>query len=195
MNCPNLVTKKTDWPISMNYESNHSESRAKSEDVSKPKLPALIMPVRCPENATVPDPDERDEDFDLNNVQVIDDLSINRWLMRVMRLGANYVSTGSNGYRSASIKSSPTANGHANGGYFSRGRRYSACESLLRPAMTSRGRRFSDCVNLPGHPSNPNSLKYQRRGAQSVNCLKLHNNKTCFAFFKESINSMLMFCN
>ena len=188
-----LATKKTDSTISMKPEPNHLESQTKSEDGSKPKLPALILPVRNPENATTSEsnqnPDEREEDFDLNNVQVIDDLSINRWLMRIMRLGANYVSTGSNGYKSAANKSSPTANGHANGGYFNpnRGRRYSACESacsLLRPAMTSRGRRFSDCINLPGHPSNPNSLKFQRRGFEIVRLLKFAVGfKGCFKLF------------
>ena len=38
------------------------------------------------------------DSLDLNNVEVIDDVSINRWLMRIMRLGASYTSTGSNGY-------------------------------------------------------------------------------------------------
>lgn len=41
------------------------------------------------------------DSLDLNNVEVIDDVSINRWLMRIMRLGASYTSTGSNGYNNA----------------------------------------------------------------------------------------------
>ena len=49
------------------------------------------------------------ESFDLNNVEVIDDLNINRWLMRIMRLGASYVSTGSNGYRSTGSVSSSSS--------------------------------------------------------------------------------------
>ena len=83
------------------------------------------------------------ESLDLNNVEVIDDLNINRWLMRIMRLGASYVSTGSNGYRTGSISSSSSG---------SRSRRLSIADTsasnLLRPPNTSRGRRFSDSMNF-----------------------------------------------
>ena len=50
--------------------------------------------------------------LDLNNVEVIDDVSINRWLMRIMRLGASYTSTGSNGYNN-------TGSGHSTGSFIS----------------------------------------------------------------------------
>ena len=43
---------------------------------------------------------QTNDSLDLNNVEVIDDVSINRWLMRIMRLGTSYTSTGSNGYNS-----------------------------------------------------------------------------------------------
>ena len=84
------------------------------------------------------------ESFDLNNVEVIDDLNINRWLMRIMRLGASYVSTGSNGYRSTGSVSSSSSG--------SKSRRLSIADTsasnLLRPPNTSRGRRFSDSMNF-----------------------------------------------
>ena len=83
------------------------------------------------------------ESLDLNNVEVIDDLNVNRWLMRIMRLGATYMSTGSNGYRTGSISSSSSG---------SRSRRLSVVDTsasnLLRPPNTSRGRRFSDSLNI-----------------------------------------------
>lgn len=88
-------------------------------------------------------PPSENESLDLNNVEVIDDLNINRWLMRIMRLGASYVSTGSNGYRTASVSSSSSG---------SRSRRLSIADTsasnLLRPPNTSRGRRFSDSMNF-----------------------------------------------
>lgn len=91
-----------------------------------------------------PPPPADNESLDLNNVEVIDDLNINRWLMRIMRLGASYVSTGSNGYgRTASVSSSSSG---------SRSRRLSIADTsasnLLRPPNTSRGRRFSDSMNF-----------------------------------------------
>ena len=108
-----------------------------------PPLPIVTPPEKLPS-----------ESLDLNNVEVIDDLNINRWLMRIMRLGASYVSTGSNGYRtSGSISSSSSG---------SRSRRLSvtmtgndtSASNLLRPPNTSRGRRFSDSMNfdvIDGH--------------------------------------------
>ena len=48
------------------------------------------------------------DSLDLNNVEVIDDVSINRWLMRIMRLGASYTSTGSNGYNNAGTATNTT---------------------------------------------------------------------------------------
>ena len=91
-----------------------------------------------------PAPQESEnESLDLNNVEVSDDLNVNRWLMRIMRLGATYVSTGSNGYRTGSISSSSSG---------SRSRRLSIADTsasnLLRPPNTSRGRRFSDSLNI-----------------------------------------------
>ncbi len=153
---------------------------AEDDEVAKTNFPNLIIPKlknsetsdsALSESSPSPIP-EHEEDFDLNNVQVVDDLSINRWLMRIMRLGANYVSTGSNGYKSAA-KITTTSNPpqcQALNGYLSSlrsgGRRFSACDtSLLRPALTTRGRRMSDSINLPGHPANnPKAFKFQRRG-------------------------------
>ena len=118
----------------------------------------------------LPNVDPAEDELDLNNVQVIDDLNINRWLMRIMRLGANYVSSGSNGYKTSGKSSS----GLGGGGLASMRpglRRYSVCEapssssSLLRPMMTSRGRRMSDCISLSAHH---NPFKFQRRGGQSI---------------------------
>lgn len=134
----------------------------------RPSIPALNLPAGFPVDSTETDPNSaKDEDLDLNNVQVIDDLSINRWLLRIVRLGASYVSTGSNGYKTAAGKSVPATSSGV-GGYLNSlragGRRYSACEptsALLRPAMTTRGRRLSDCINM-----NNGSFKFQRRGAE-----------------------------
>ena len=88
--------------------------------------------------------------------------SINRWLMRIMRLGSNYVSSGSNGYRSTPPKTNQNQNtaGPVRGAT----RRYSACEttfSPLRPNLTTRGRRMSDSVNLV---NTSKLLRFQRRG-------------------------------
>ncbi len=84
--------------------------------------------------------------LDLNNVEVIDDLNVNRWLMRIMRLGATYTSTGSNGYGRTSSISSGSSSSRS-------GRRLSmttdiSASNLLRPPNTSRGRRFSDSINF-----------------------------------------------
>ena len=88
----------------------------------------------------------------LNPVEVIDDLSINRWLMRIMRLGQGGRFSGSAGYgQHATTQASIGA----------RGRRMSAFEvnyerssdksgAYLRPPATSRGRRFSDSMSLAG---------------------------------------------
>lgn len=97
---------------------------------------------------------DSDTDLDraakLNPIEVIDDLSINRWLMRIMRLGQHVRHTGSSGY------------GQHLGGMplGTRGRRMSAFEvnserigasssnGLLRPPITSlRSRRFSDSTS------------------------------------------------
>ena len=94
-------------------------------------------------------PDDPDESLDLNNVEVIDDLNVNRWLMRIMRLGASYVSTGSNGYRMDQVRSGSISSSSSG----SRSRRLSvtndtSASNLLRPPNTSRGRRFSDSINF-----------------------------------------------
>ena len=96
-------------------------------------------------------PDDPDESLDLNNVEVIDDLNVNRWLMRIMRLGASYVSTGSNGYRNIGISDRSGSISSSSSG--SRSRRLSvtndtSASNLLRPPNTSRGRRFSDSINF-----------------------------------------------
>ncbi len=105
----------------------------------------------------------------LHQVEVIDDLSVNRWLMRIMRLGGQMqqqqqqsgrygCATGSSGYGAQALNvSNPAA---------LRGRRKSAVEAnsfgmsaaaaaagggggaFLRPPPTVRGRRFSDSLNL-----------------------------------------------
>ena len=98
--------------------------------------------------------------LDLNNVEVIDDLNVNRVLMRLMRLGASYVSTGSNGYRTGSISSSSSG---------SRSRRLSvtndtSASNLLRPPNTSRGRRFSDSININVGNLIQNHTKQSRKG-------------------------------
>jgi hypothetical protein len=145
-------------------DSSTVPSHPLTENDPKHISPRFNLPPGCHPHDSDPNP-IREEDLDLNNVQVIDDLSINRWLMRIMRLGANYVSTGSNGYKSAAGKSAPSGAGGCLNSLRSGGRRFSACEpatALLRPSMTSRGRRLSDCVNLNPHH---NSYKYQRRGA------------------------------
>ena len=83
----------------------------------RPSIPALNLPAGFPVDSTETDPNSaKDEDLDLNNVQVIDDLSINRWLLRIVRLGASYVSTGSNGYKTAAGKSVPATSSGV-GGY------------------------------------------------------------------------------
>ncbi|TRY74837.1 hypothetical protein TCAL_14561 [Tigriopus californicus] len=87
---------------------------------------------------------------DLNRLEVIDDLNINRWLMRIMRLGGgavNKCSTGSSGYGQHALSL---------GGLHNRNRRKSAVEvnltgggSYLRPPqMGTRNRRFSDSMHL-----------------------------------------------
>ena len=112
--------------------------------------PEMDQPATSgPESPTTsgqPTSGETDDEssLDLNNVEVIDDLNVNRVLMRLMRLGASYVSTGSNGYRTGSISSSSSG---------SRSRRLSvtndtSASNLLRPPNTSRGRRFSDSINI-----------------------------------------------
>lgn len=115
---------------------------------------------------------EDGDDFDLNKVEVIDDLSLNRWLMRIMRLGASYMSSGSNGY-----------NKHLSGSKYlssARGssRRASASESLLRPAQTSRGRRLSE--TLPGILTPQRSFKSSRRGRIKLRNLLLLINSELF---------------
>jgi len=80
---------------------------------------------------------------DINQVEVFDDLSINRWLMRIMRLGGPFTSSGSAGYNPA-IKERR----------YSRGRRSSDCFGPAPGAAAAgggglrtppiRGRRFSD---------------------------------------------------
>ena len=107
-----------------------------------PSVPIVMTP---PEEETAAGDDKlKHESLDLNNVEVIDDLNINRWLMRIMRLGASYVSTGSNGYRTGSVSSSASSG--------SKSRRLSIADTsasnLLRPPNTSRGRRFSDSMNF-----------------------------------------------
>ena len=107
-----------------------------------------------------------DESLDLNNVEVIDDLNVNRVLMRLMRLGASYVSTGSNGYqnRTGSISSSSSG---------SRSRRLSvtndtSASNLLRPPNTSRGRRFSDSINI----NVSNLIQNHKQSRKGGVCLK-----------------------
>ena len=102
--------------------------------------------LESPTTSGQPTSGETDDEssLDLNNVEVIEDLNVNRVLMRLMRLGASYVSTGSNGYRTGSISSSSSG---------SRSRRLSvtndtSASNLLRPPNTSRGRRFSDSINI-----------------------------------------------
>ncbi len=85
--------------------------------------------------------------LDVNNVEVIDDLSVNRWLMRVMRLGATYTSTDSNGYGRTTSMSSGSSSSRSTTRRLSVTADVSAA-NLLRPPNTSRGRRFSDSINL-----------------------------------------------
>ena len=112
-----------------------------------------------------PAPQESEnESLDLNNVEVSDDLNVNRWLMRIMRLGATYVSTGSNGYRTGSISSSSSG---------SRSRRLSIADTsasnLLRPPNTSRGRRFSDSLNIDAETAPWIKLpKFSRKGLENT---------------------------
>ena len=112
-----------------------------------------------------PAPQESEnESLDLNNVEVSDDLNVNRWLMRIMRLGATYVSTGSNGYRTGSISSSSSG---------SRSRRLSIADTsasnLLRPPNTSRGRRFSDSLNIDAETAPWIKLpKFSRKGLENI---------------------------
>ena len=115
--------------------------------MATPSPPPPTVPIVMTPPEEVPDGDQdkfKHESLDLNNVEVIDDLNINRWLMRIMRLGASYVSTGSNGYgRTGSVSSSSSG---------SKSRRLSIADTsasnLLRPPNTSRGRRFSDSMNF-----------------------------------------------
>ena len=135
----------------------------------KPPVPIVIAPDSGCEPGKSPvsglsdhSNDSQEESLDLNNVEVIDDLSVNRWLMRIMRLGASYVSTGSNGYRTGSISSSSSG---------SRSRRLSvtndtSASNLLRPPNTSRGRRFSDSVNFD--VSNLIAQSKQRKGVPQI---------------------------
>ena len=87
------------------------------EESTRPKSrPDQQAPYKsCPEadqlrRASLKVGSPREDSLDLNNVEINDDLSINRWLMRIMRLGESYTSTGSNGYSTAtSSSSSPTS--------------------------------------------------------------------------------------
>ena len=84
---------------------------------------------------------------ELNHVEVIDDLSVNRWLMRVMRLGGTAKYSGSSGYGQQSLGVQQQQQQAA----AARGRRKSAVEgTFLRPPSNSsaRGRRFSDSMHL-----------------------------------------------
>jgi len=119
----------------------------------------------CSCNDTV----SKDEDLDVNNAQVIDDLSINRWLMRIMRLGENYISTGSNGYKTAASKSLSAGQCHSGSLLAPQrtvSRRFSACESpgFLKPPQLFHGRRFSDGINQSGNNSLGRTFSYRRRG-------------------------------
>ena len=110
-----------------------------------------------------PEAEAENESLDLNNVEVIDDLNVNRWLMRIMRLGATYMSSGSNGYRTGSISSSSSG---------SRSRRLSIADTsasnLLRPPNTSRGRRFSDSLNIDAEAGPWSKMrKFSRAGLKN----------------------------
>ena len=154
----------------------------------KPPVPIVIAPDSGCESSKNPvhglsdqSNDSQEESLDLNNVEVIDDLSVNRWLMRIMRLGASYVSTGSNGYRTGSISSSSSG---------SRSRRLSvtndtSASNLLRPPNTSRGRRFSDSVNFD--VSNLIAQSKQRKGVPQIIFLPF------YRFFTLTIGRFLMF--
>ena len=98
------------------------------------------------------------------------EITVNRWLMRIMRLGG-LASTGSSGYNNQ-------ANLAVNNNVGSRTRRRSVAEltsatglsspgssSLLRPPVASfprSGRRFSDCLSVP-----PMMVMQQQRSARS----------------------------
>ena len=127
---------------------------SEQEAVTCPSV-SIVTPVETAPNEEL----DIHESLDLNNVEVIDDLNVNRWLMRIMRLGATYMSTGSNGYRTGSISSSSSG---------SRSRRLSVADTsasnLLRPPNTSRGRRFSDSLNIDAEAPWTKLPKFGRKG-------------------------------
>merc|ERR1712083_720310 len=94
-----------------------------------------------------------------------------------MRLGASYVSTGSNGYRTGSVSSSASSG--------SKGRRLSIADTsasnLLRPPNTSRGRRFSDSMNfdttdfLSIKSQKPPSRSRKGSSVEQSNLMKMRN--------------------
>lgn len=109
------------------------------------------MGENSPPTLVIPDqpPPLTEADFDLNNVEVIDDLNINRWLMRIMRLGASFdgynrgagsISSSSSGSKSRRLSITGAGAGAAD----------TSASNLLRPPNTSRGRRFSDSINFDG---------------------------------------------
>nr|XP_040574516.1 uncharacterized protein LOC121123462 [Lepeophtheirus salmonis] len=69
--------------------------------------------------------------LDLSRVEVSDELNVNRWLMRIMRLGSSFISSSPNHYqRRKSAVELSGVRGHPN-------------------ALTHRNRRFSDSISSP----------------------------------------------
>ena len=81
-------------------QRKHITSKGEPSKTSVPneKSKSQLEPVPTMQSRSKSLDHQTHDSLDLNDVEVIDDVSINRWLMRIMRLGASYTSTGSNGY-------------------------------------------------------------------------------------------------
>ncbi len=84
-----IQTPKNHDPVTKKSRKNFKNSTKmaeKSEDPNSKSPPKIVPIVMTPPSEESADK-SADESLDLNNVEVIDDLNINRWLMRIMRLG------------------------------------------------------------------------------------------------------------
>jgi len=109
----------------------------------------------------------------------VDDLGMNNWLRRVMRLSRGHASSGSSGYGMQAAAAAPSSSLLSPLG--ARGRRKSAIEvnalgmsaapggSFLRPPSLGRGRRFSDSLSLSASMSRAGSAGANRSRKGEIN--------------------------
>ena len=114
-NIPSVFVTPPSSPNLSSSQRKHISSKGEpnKSEVSNEKCNSQLQAVPTMQSRSKSLDHQTHDSLDLNNVEVIDDVSINRWLMRIMRLGASYTSTGSNGYNNtnnqAATDSSNTA--------------------------------------------------------------------------------------